>query len=455
MTDSSTIEIDDAPDELPEPRPPGVPRPRREEALFPPAGAAPFTWLRVGLGAGAVVAGTLLSLGRVRHPGAFDSLFAEDGAVFLHDAWNRPFGDALLRPYNGYVHVGPRLLAEVAALAPVRWSPAVLTVQAALVTALLGLCVYAGSAAHLRHPLARLVVAVPAVALPWSPGFYGGESGPVDNNVATLQFPALYATFWMLLWTPPRLAGRIAAALVVAATAASSLLAVVFVPLAAYRFAVRRDRHSALLAGLLAAGAAVQAAALVLGPGRDVSRARFDPAWVLTEYVTTLVPRAVLGDRWLDPPSAHRLEHLALVALAWLVPAGVAWFAVRRLTAPAFRLAAVAAAHSFVLFGGQVAAHGSVPARYVVAPALLLLAALVALVRPGPAAPLAALAVLVAVACVANLRADTYRTKATPWHERVAQAQARCAADPALRAYRTIDMPAFAWATDIPCQLVR
>jgi len=428
---------------------------------FLPAPRTPLTWQRILLAAVVVAAGVLVSLARVRKPGPLNSIIAEDGTIFLNQAWNRSFPDAVLSPFSGYFHIGPRLLAENATVVPPQWAPAALTVQAAFIAALMALAVYSASAGYLRHPLSRLIVSVPALAMPWSQGILGGESGPVDNNVATLQFPALYATFWMLLWMPARRGGRCVAAGVVLFTATSSMLAVAFLPLAAYRVAVCRDRFSAVLAAGLTAAAGLQVAGLLSGATSrgGIGRPRPDPAWVATEYASTLVPRAVLGDRWLAPPVDRTLEHLALVLLAWLIVAAALVLAARRMTAPRWWLAALAAGHSVALFGVQIAAHGSVPARYVVAPALLLVAALAAVTHPAAldgigSAPAVALATLLAVVSVANLRMDTYRSAARPWHERLAEATAACA-EPGRVKFTSNDRPELNWPIDIPCRLLR
>ena len=52
-------------------------------------------------------------------------------------------------------------IAEAADAVPLAWAPAVMSIGAALVTALFALAVYLAAAAHLRIPLARLLGAVP------------------------------------------------------------------------------------------------------------------------------------------------------------------------------------------------------------------------------------------------------------------------------------------------------
>lgn len=434
----------------------------------------------------AVVVGTVASLGRVRGPGFADTLFGEDGSLFLQDTWNRSMWDAFTNSFNGYHLMPQRLLAEVAGLAPIRWGPAVLTVQAAAGAALLALLVFVACAGHLRGTLSRLVVSVPIVALPVSQGIpYALTSGSVDNNVATVQFPLVYATFWVLLWVPTGRGGRVVAIATAAVCSFGTILAVTLAPLVLMRLLVRRDRTDVLVAGALGTGMAFQVGSLLLGfstRGADSVR-RYDPVWVLTEYVVTMVPRAVLGEVWLAPPVPHTKEHAALIVAAWLVIGVAVAVAALRLTAPNWRLAVLAAGTGLVVWTVQLVSYGQVGSRYVVVPGLLTLVAVAALLRPaasGQTAPgrtraarsdpdagvgrqfTVAFATLLAVVCVANYRVDSWRSAGMPWAESVRQAREACA-DPADRRPGLVD-PArvmavvpygHGWTLGIPCERLR
>src|SRR5690606_36902557 len=91
----------------------------------------------------------------------------------------------------------------------------------------------------------------------------------------------------------------------------------------------------------------------------------------------------VLGERWL-PEAGADPRRLALAAAAWLLLAVVLLVAVRRVTSPRWVLAGAAAAQSVVLYGLPVVLTGVAPSRYAVAPGLLLVVALVALLHPSP-----------------------------------------------------------------------
>jgi hypothetical protein len=357
--------------------------------LFVDRTAGPPTGRQVITGALAVLSATVLSLGRTRGHGAWDTIWAEDGRNFLADALNLSVVDAVTAPFNGYWHLVPRLLAEVASGVPIEWAPAVLSAGAALVTSTLALIVYVASGPYLRHPALRLLAAVPA-ALP------AVGVGWVENNVATLQFPMLYALFWVLLWMPGTRWGRLVAVLAVPLIAFSTALAVIFVPLAVARLVLRRGWLALALTAGLVAGAALQFGGLALGwtTRAGIGAPRYDPVWAVGDYLTKLVPTAVFGEKWAfdrmlqgvcpDFVVIYTREHQLLVLTSWLVFAGLVVMGAR-LGRPAWTLAAVAAAHSVALYAATIMTLGCAVNRYFVAPALLLYTVAAALLRPPPA----------------------------------------------------------------------
>jgi len=429
----------------------------------------------LALGAGAVAAGAAVSL--LRHPGgvAWDTVYAEDGAVFLADAVAAPGWGGLLSAYAGYYHLVPRLLGALAAAFPAPAAATVLAVSAAAVTAGVAVLVFVASTGHLSSLLARVLVAAPVVVAPLA-------QQEVPNSVANLHWPALYAVFWLLIWTPPGRVGRMVAPAVLLLTALSDILIVAFLPLAALRWLLRRDRYSAVLAGLLAIGIMVQMTARFTGSGsRDLT---LDPLPPVTGYLLRAVPATVLGERWL-PEAGADPRRLALAAAAWLLLAVVLLVAVRRVTSPRWVLAGAAAAQSVVLYGLPVVLTGVAPSRYAVAPGLLLVVALVALLHPapppagsatpagpattsaGPAAggeqpapapprratraPLVAFALLCIAVWTVNLQVDTERTHGPGWRAEVDRAQMRCAEDATARVELRITPAASGWRASLPC----
>jgi hypothetical protein len=410
----------------------------------------------LAIGGALLVGGTALSLLRQPGPGALDTVWAEDGTIFLADALRYSTAEALGTSYAGYYHLVPRLLAEVATLVPLSWAAAALAVSAALVTTLLAVAVYAASRAYLPSRLLRVLVAAPVVVLP-----LGQEE--LANSIANLHWPALYAVFWMLLWDPPGRWPRAAAGLVAFLTAASDLLALVFVPLALARVVAVRGWRGRLVPCALAAGLVLQVLAKVLAESPRALSPNPDPVWAGAAYALRVVPLAVVGERWLGADVSARPAYLALVALAWLVVGAAGVLALRRVTRPARLLAALAAVHSVVLYVLSTMLSGLVVPRYAAAPALLLLVALAALVVPradrprtgrsAATVPATALAVLVAVVCVVNFRVPNPRAEGPGWTETVREGGRACAASAA--AETDLPVTPAEWRARVPCPLLR
>jgi hypothetical protein len=176
------------------------------QALFPQPPDGQLTKSKALLALVALVAGTVLGLSRVRGPGAWNTVWAEDGGQMLNDAYHHSLWHALTTPLNGYYVTVPRLFGALAAAVPVPWAAWALATTAALLTSLLALLVYTASRAHLDGPVLRLAVSAPVVATPVGALF-------TPHLLVTLQFIAIYATFWTLLWTPRTRGGRIVALL--------------------------------------------------------------------------------------------------------------------------------------------------------------------------------------------------------------------------------------------------
>lgn len=403
----------------------------------------------VAVAVAAILAGTTASL--LRHPGrvALDTVYAEDGTVFLADAVAVPLA-SLVSPYAGYFHLGPRLLALLIAQFPGSAAAALLALSAAAVTASLAVVVYVAAAGHFSSTTARVLVAAPVVVAPLA-------QQEVPNSVANLHWPALYAVFWLLLWTPRRRAGRVVALCGMGLTALSDILIMVFLPLAAMRLVVRRDRFSVALGGVLAFGLAVQVSGLLTGAGsRDLA---LDPVQPVAGYALRAVPAALLGERWLPEAGADPLR-LAAAALAWLLIAAVVVIAHRRCR-PQWTLAVAAGTHSIALYALPVVLSGVAPQRYALAPALLVVASLAALLHPGTpvrrpgrgvvAAPLAVLVAGYAVVCLANFRVETVRDQGPQWSIELDRARLECVVAGVDSVAVPVTPAGSGWTVDLPC----
>jgi hypothetical protein len=435
-------------------------------------GSGPAGRRSIWLAAAAVAGAAVVSLLRTSGTGPLQSVFEEDARNVLTEALDRSTAKAVVEPIAGYYVLAPRLLGEFATLFPVSWMPAVLSLSAAVLCGLLALQVYVSSGAHLPGRLARLLVAAPMLLAPVAENRFA----EVYNRPVCLHFFALYALFWVLVWPAATRRSRVSALVTAGLTAASTILVVGLVPLALLRLAARRDRHSLALAGLVTAGAAVQVAGALLAdsPGRPGS-ARFDPLWALSRYAGWALPESILGFRatsGLYVPDERFGDALSrntfLVVAAWLVVLLAVAVAVvggrRGVLRPRWVLAAALAAHSAGLLVLEIMANGWISQRYLLAPSMLLFAALVALLVPAAqtasslrALPLAGLAALLFVTGAANYRStDTHRHDAPRWTDQVRAAAVRCNQDRTLTAVAARGgPPRYPSFVVIPCHELR
>ena len=119
-----------------------------------------------------VVAASAIQVARAAGRPAWRVVWAEDGTIFLQQALDQSFAQALGTTYAGYLHVVPRLLAEPAALLPLSAAAAWLAIASAAVASLLAAYVWVASATLFETRRARaLLVALFLLARPPSPSW--------------------------------------------------------------------------------------------------------------------------------------------------------------------------------------------------------------------------------------------------------------------------------------------
>jgi hypothetical protein len=413
-------------------------------------------------GLGLALAGILLILLRLGWSGPLDAVWVEDGGIFLNDALHRGFLDALTTTYADYLHVVPRLLAELVALAPLEWAPELFSLFGGAVVVLCAFVVWWASAGHftdrrLRALLAALVVLVPVA---------GYES---LANLAYLSWFLLFASFWVLLWRPASLAAAIAGGVFLALTLMTAPQGLFLLPLVVARaFAWRDRRDGALIAGY-AIGAAVQTVAVLT----DDSPSPVTPDWdwaLIPVYLLRIVGGALFGQYgdagiWIVVGKPY----FALLVIAF---AALVAIAVVRRSAPNRALAAFAIALSVTLFlftGYQrdLAETMNWPAddasttgaRHTIVPVLLLISVLLLQLQARPPSlselnwrrlRLAGLAAVVLVALSAFYVANDYRFNPT-WSAELTQASAECASDAGMSVPVPV-APGEPWIAWLPCE---
>jgi len=435
----------------------------RAEVFRPPDGS-PVTWRKVLAAAVLVVAGAAISLARTGGPGALNTIWIEDAGNLLNDALHQSVMTTITTQINGYYSLVPRIVTAIAVAAGgVKFAPAIMAAGAALQYAGYGLLAYVASGPHLRRVPLRLLVAVPTVVIPL--GYT-----QVNNDLITVQFIALYGVFWLVIWRPAGLAGKITAVVAMLGITLTSILAVLFAPLVVARLIADRSKAAISLAACWALGIAVQWSVSLRGLSNRPANWYTSPVWVLKNYVTRAVPRAIFGEDALGgsgtnaegkPAPLHIASHAmhdALIAGAWVIVLVVIVVALARLTDPHWPLAITAAAFSVIIFLGEIVDNLTiVQPRYVIAPALLLYVAIVALLRPKGDGigwlPVGVFAALLLVVIGFNYRVtNNGRAESPAWTSVVANATRECAAQPGLTS--VLYQHAW-WRVHIPCDRLR
>jgi hypothetical protein len=329
-----------------------------------------------------LVGAVVLQLLRIGPSAGLDSLWAEDGQIYLQGALDGSFLHAVTSTYAGYLVVVPRLIGEAGAVVPLRDAPAAITLTAGVVVALSGLAVWVGSANLVRNPYLRGMLVAATVLAPTA----ALES--VASGAYVVWF-MLVGTFWLLLWRPRTSSGTGLGAAFILLTGLSTPGVWFFAPLALLRLLATRDVRDLTIVGAFFAGAAVQLPVIALN-----NEPQIDPVWsgdIWTAYIQRVVDAGALGDRvggvawaWLGWPF--------LIAVVGLAAFGL--FAGLRKARPEIRwFAAIAVPTSLVMFvfsayqravGSDLAwpadTSFSYGGRYTIVPVLLLVSTALVLI---------------------------------------------------------------------------
>jgi hypothetical protein len=398
----------------------------------------------------ALVAGTALVLARQTGVGALDTLYAEDGVVFLTTARRMSLWSGLWEPFAGYMHLVPRLLAEPISALSLDRSAEAMAVTAAVGAALLALVAYRSLAGHITSPIIRGIAALGVLALP-----VGQEE--VFSVVANLHWLLVPVAALVLLWNPQARVETVVAAFVVFLAAASDPMAVVLVPLAAIRLAAPLSRWAKVPTAALVAGLLVQALVVAGGSDtREFTEPIRDPAKLLIWLLFDVPARTVGGTRWvggISEPSSWVAAAVAITALAVFV--AVCW---RTLARRELLVPAALATTGLLLYLAYAGVSGERPPRYGVPSGILLIVAIAICVdrlrrklAPRQARRWAiAVGAAVALVWAVNLRIDTGRSDGPGWSTELAAARERCEADGAITVAIPIT-PDRRFAVELPC----
>jgi hypothetical protein len=397
----------------------------------------------------------------------FDRMWAEDGSEFYDDVLNE-HALAIWRPMHGYLHVVPRLVAAPSGLVDVDNAARYFGIATLLCTVAVSCLVVWASGWYLQPLWARVTLGLSVVLLPVL-----REEALL--SIALLHFVLLYALFWLVLVPVGRSWTQGVLVIAILLVTLSTPLGGVYLPLAVVRWLATRARRLLPMLAALAIGSVAQVAVNVAGASDDRWSSTYGGLRALgrgaVDVFGALTPRPHLPSPWDD-----RLTLGAVIACAFVVllaiPLGHLFVATVRSASGASpqkrvgaQVAVVSVAQAALVLAGSIVVGGIVPPRYLVAPGLLIVCAVVAglvAVRADPvsssdragAVVLGALGAVVLVSAALGLSASGFRRSGEPWRAAVAEAADTCAARD-VDAVR-IDTGVASWATvDVPCGRLR
>ncbi|MDQ0677776.1 hypothetical protein QFZ30_001158 [Arthrobacter pascens] len=240
----------------------------------------PVLWI------GSVVLGSLVAFARLPVT-AQGTIWAEDGGIFLRDALA---GGTLLdvfAPYEGYLHVLPRVAAEVVVmLFPVDYFAGAMNFLSCVTVALIAGLVFHCSKAMSPNPLVRICWASITILV---------APGPLETlgNFANVHWYLLWAVPWLLLKPAASRAEGVFLFMVAVFVALTEILSLMFIPLFLYRF---KDKgHWPARAGLLI-GLACQVATTLFFPRSPSSGYQVNPVSVVQGWFLNSSSALVFGD---------------------------------------------------------------------------------------------------------------------------------------------------------------
>ena len=391
---------------------------------------------------------------------ATNTLWAEDGLIFLQQSRTSGFLHTLTTPYAGYLQLGPRVLVELTRLAPLTDTAAITAITGAVVLSLLCCYVFHASRGVLTPVWCRLVLVAVMILLPLA-------TGEILDNVVNIGWWLFFAVFWSLITRPRTGADAVLAAVVCFLAIGTEPLVALLLPLVVARvFVARTDlRQEAVVIGFVL-GVVYQ----VIGIEASGSSSTFS---LLNAHGVVGALGIRVGWGWLTGndltnhiiASSHGVVWQVTGYLILAVVVGVAVLLRDRATL-FFVVAAVGMA--VITFAIPVLVRGSGPglidqavffgSRYSATPILLVWSAIIAeayrvsqLVprRVWRYVPALACLVLLVPVWVLDFQTTNLRTNGPRWNSQVTTATAYCRARPQANAVLQISPPG--WKVVLPC----
>ena len=220
-----------------------------------------------------VLVATAVQLWRVSGEYVWRTVWFEDAAVFYRDALDQPLTETFAKPYNGYAHVLPRILATVGSWLPPEWYSAWAAVSSAFVVSLLALFLYFASTPLLRAPLRRGILAASLLVLPVL-------SLEVLGALCNLQWMLVIPCLFAVLFPVDGWGGIAVRAVIGVVAPLTSPLCLLFAPFALYQlvmFVRRSDQWRRFVVPVLYLAACVGQLILYLGAEHHPLRGAVHP----------------------------------------------------------------------------------------------------------------------------------------------------------------------------------
>jgi len=378
--------------------------------------------------AGLAVAAAVAAVMRLGARG-MNTVWAEDGQVFYAGAKHASLPWVFFRAYRGYMDAGPRVVAALDALFPVRWAASAIAISDAVALGLLAAVVYRASRAHIQRPWLRVIPALLVAVCPVGQDTIGA--------IANLQWAMFFVAVAVLLWNPRRRVPIAAGTVTVAFATLSSPFGLLLVPIAVLRVLVFRRSRAAVIPLCALAGAGIQVLIMAFASGRQAYYT------VAAGRLTRLFIAGVAGQGFFGARYEAAWMTLGTVVV---IAVGAGWALVAVMGLPRqFAVASVALIYCLGYFAAPVVLSGMtvrVPTRYFVGPLLLIVFAVVIMLdgalnlpnrfrwtrygRPAAVILCTGLLACVSSTAVTSWRApDPYRVTPT-WSGALAAARRQC-----------------------------
>lgn len=207
-------------------------------------------------------------------------------------------------PYDGYLHVWPRLISGIASLLPIDAWPTAVTAGFGVTVGLIGTLSLLASKRLIASPTLRILVMITPILLP----FAGVEA---LGNLANLHWYFLYLGFWISWHSPRTYSTSVAWSLTMAMAALTEIQLAILAPIIAGRF-WKGTRYERIVCTGWSIGIAAQFVAFLSSDTNRTSRGLSDPLSMIRGFLVNVILGTPVGNQ----PRANYLMEI----WGWLIP---------------------------------------------------------------------------------------------------------------------------------------